>query len=1057
VLVLLALADLPASAAEPAAPTLVRDVRPGQDGQLDTPLYIFTWGGEVYFPRTSPLTGEELWRTDGTPEGTTLVRDLLPGVVAPPTPINGNEQWGVYAYTEMGDALYLVTRRGAQGWELLRKERGSVDTVRLLWRPRVNLFSDDPDPFIQELLPVGGTLYFTATPRGGDAELWKTDGTPAGTLRVKDVLPGPTGSAPHAKAAVGGTLYFLAKDTPSGTPALWKSDGTEAGTVKVWSPPSGSTPRATLGAGGTLFFYVEHVTSSGMTPQLWKSDGTPAGTAKVMDLPYSPGPPPMVELGGRLLLGLSSGLWATDGTPAGTLLLRDVAIRHDLLSTPARLGGQLFFVGAESEHGWELWKTDGTPAGTVRVTDLRPGPEDGALDGVATLNGAVYFMGRDTASAVQLWKTDGTPEGTAKVAELPPLDTGFSLPRYLMVASPASGRLLFCLRDATPMERDKGLWTSDGTATGTRRLMASRPEPRGSAAQNVTRVGTRVFFTAEDGEHGRELWTSDGTSAGTVRLTDIHPGAASTTFLHWPEEPLVVRGDSVFFLALDATGKEGLWRSDGTAAGTVLVKALGPHLLNMRQRLALLGNTLLFAGFDNQFGHELWKSDGTTAGTVLVKDINPGANGSSPTDLVVVGNRVFFGAWESSTGHELWTSDGTAAGTRLVKDISPGSFSSRFPHSYFAPAYAVLGGTLYFAAEDDTHGWELWKTDGTAAGTVMVKDIHPGPQGSIDTLVALGGRLYLRAHTEAQGLEPWTSDGTTAGTVLLKDVMPGPGSGYGTSFTQVGDAVVFFAMDEAHGMELWRTAGTPGSTALLADLWPGTESSIPLIDPMVPRAPELVAVEEAGLAFFAAADAAGGLELWRTDGTRTGTQRVVDLMPGHEPSSPSGLTSLGEALFFAAADATSGHEPRLLAVPKPPPPPPPPADTTPPTLTCPAAVTSETAEPSGMRVYYVAARASDEGGTVVLRYSHFSGALYPLGTTVVTVTATDTAGNASQCTFEVTVKPKATEPAPEEPAPEEPEPEVNGGGCASVPGAPGAAALWGLLALLAGASARRRR
>jgi ELWxxDGT repeat protein len=366
---------------------------------------------------------------------------------------------------------------------------------------------------------------------------------------------------------------------------------------------------------------------------------------------------------------------------------------------------------------------------------------------------------------------------------------------------------------------------------------------------------------------------------------------------------------------------------------------------------------------------------------------------------------------------------------------------------------AALGTTLYFAADDKTHGMELWKTDGTEAGTVLVKDLNPGPFGSIDRIQAVGGRLYLRASVAGAGLEPWVSDGTAAGTVLLRDIVPGVGSGFGSRFTQVGNAVVFFAFDPAHGMELWRTDGTAAGTALLKDVWPGPESGIPFWSIIDTDALELVAAEEAGLAFFPATDASGGLELWMTDGTAAGTRRVVDLMPGHEPSDPWGLTMLGaDTLFYVGADATAGHEPRLLPVPRPPPPP---GDTTPPTVTCPAAVFTETEGTEGMRVYFLPARASDDSGSAVLSYSHFSGTHFPLGTTAVTVTAKDKANNTSQCTFNVTVTQRVT-PPPEEPQPEQPQPEPQGG-CASLPGAPSAAALWSLLALLAGASVRRRR
>jgi ELWxxDGT repeat protein len=119
-------------------------------------------------------------------------------------------------------------------------------------------------------------------------------------------------------------------------------------------------------------------------------------------------------------------------------------------------------------------------------------------------------------------------------------------------------------------------------------------------------------------------------------------------------------------------------------------------------------------------GNELWSSDGTEAGTVLVKDIRPGDYDAYPSNLTAVGDAVFFRARDGVNGRELWTSDGTAAGTRLVADINPGANESR-PQSL-----TESGGALFFSANDRVHGEELWISDGTEAGTTMIKDINTG-------------------------------------------------------------------------------------------------------------------------------------------------------------------------------------------------------------------------------------------------------------------------------------------------------------------------------------------
>jgi ELWxxDGT repeat protein len=265
---------------------------------------------------------------------------------------------------------------------------------------------------------------------------------------------------------------------------------------------------------------------------------------------------------------------------------------------------------------------------------------------------------------------------------------------------------------------------------------------------NLIPLNGSLFFSA-DSDSGRELWKSDGTADGTVLVKDIRPGSSSADVGN-----LTNVNGLLFFNATDASG-QGLWKSDGTAAGTTLV-----HGHSAPGSLTNLNGTLIFVDHgDGISGFELWKSDGSEAGTVLVKDILPGSGGSAPSHLTVANGNLFFTANDTIHGSELWKSDGTEAGTVLVKDVNVGAGSSNpLGANIFTtePPLTVVDGTVFFSADDGVHGRELWQSDGTAAGTFLIQDIFPGISGSGPLgETNVNGRLYFSAKDGVNGYNPW--------------------------------------------------------------------------------------------------------------------------------------------------------------------------------------------------------------------------------------------------------------------------------------------------------------
>ncbi len=388
------------------------------------------------------------------------------------------------------------------------------------------------------------------------------------------------------------------------------------------------------------------------------------------------------------------------------------------------------------------------------------------------------------------------------------------------------GTLYFIAEDGTSL----GIWTSDGTGSGTNRVTNISGDVNDAAG--LVAVGNRLFFAATESSD-RELWTSDGTISGTARVADINPGSGSSS----PFE-LTAAGDLLFFVATDdgTTGRE-LWRSDGTAAGTFRLTDISPGAAGSSPiGLTAVGSTLFFAPADPVNGSELWKTDGTVAGTQIVRDILPGSLGSNPRNLTVAGSTLFF-----TTQGNLWTSDGMEAGTQAVPT------SVRNVNSVVA-----LGSEVYFTATAAGESG-LYRSDGTEQGTVLVS--AGVSSTSSDMITVAAGAVYFSADVSGSGPEPWRSGGTEATTGRIADVRPGPEGSSPSNFSSVGPTVYFQANDGTNGAELWRTDGTEAGTVLVGDLSPGSSGSGPRYFHAVGQT-----------LFFSARTNADGYELWKIDG-----------------------------------------------------------------------------------------------------------------------------------------------------------------------------------------------
>ncbi len=820
-----------------AVPHLLKDINATPESS--SPSSLVSVNGKAFLTADDGLHGTQLWVSDGTPVDTTML-----------THLDTTTQFGTpTALTNVNGTLFFSASDGQGGGAIWQSDGTATGTTIALDLGYEILGPYQVSNYAYSLTNCNGTLFFTTDEHQGP-ELWRSNGTWPGTSAVAPVLG-------TYLTNVTGTLFFADGNQ------LWKSNGTAAGTTMVLD--TGSAPYYLTNVNGGLFF------ASGR--ELWHSDGTSAGTtaisSNVLDFrpaPNHPNPYQLAAVDNTLFFSAGQELWASNGTAAGTGTVPGTPSGQagfypvDLTN----VSGTLFFSASDHTHGRELWLSNGAAGGTSMVSDINRGPGGSYPYDLVNVDGVIFFGADDGTHGRELWLSNGTTAGTNLVEDIRPGSDG-SNPSDL---TNVGGSLFFAADDGTHASQ---LWTSNGSASGTypvKDINVSTPSSNPSFFSDS--VGQTIFFAANDGLHGNALWSTNGTAAGTSLLHDGTPYFATN-----------VNG-TLFFVS--AAPNPQLWRSDGTSAGTSLVMEFGPYGSDRYpNELTNVDGTLFFAAEDGTHGLELWKSNGISAGTEIVADINPGASGSKPSYLTNVNGTLFFAANDGVHGSELWRSNGTASGTVLVRDIDPGLSSGvskpADSTSFSSPDFTNVNGTLFFQATDGVHGRELWRSDGTSSGTYMVRDIEPNNAGQYPgsypgELTNVNGTLFFVAFDGTHGDTLWRSDGTEAGTLLVKDNISGSNS-YPLYLTNV-NGTIFFA-DGGNSRfaraSLWRSDGTAAGTTLV-----GANGDYP---------GDLVNVN--GTLFFTTGNPfQGPYQLWESNGSSAGTSAFGNVGGAYDLTNANG-------------------------------------------------------------------------------------------------------------------------------------------------------------------------
>ncbi|MBF0185072.1 MAG: DUF4347 domain-containing protein [Magnetococcales bacterium] len=468
-----------------------------------------------------------------------------------------------------------------------------------------------------------------------------------------------------------------------------------------------------------------------------------------------------------------------------------------------------------------------------------------------------------------------------------------------------------CYFNAGPLAAYSGrLGTAVGiyitNAAGTDATLLKEIVPGGDPyIYEMVTLNDKVLFFAETEDENRELWITDGTTAGTQMLLDINPGTDSSSLGYGTE--LVLCNNKIFFQADDGVHGEELWVTDGTAAGTTLVKDIWAGSIDSSIRTITAFNNKVFFYAQDGTGYlgyhdQLWVSDGTTAGTQLVKDMPNGAMRHLiyPSDIAATSNALYFVTKADSSYEQLWkTIDGTAATTELVKSFGNGGGYWQTDDGHggklFGPSLTAIGDKLYFDAYTTSLGVEAWVSDGTSAGTFNLTDdgssavtAHEnlfGLKEPVQSFVEFNGKVYFTYYEKF-----YQTDGTVAGTSVVSGIEDPLG------YISFGNSLYFsLSTGSVPDYEIYSYDGT--TLTRIIDLNSAPPGALPGYYYPIGNQFYFIPYNETTY----------GPELWVSDGSTAGTHLVKDIFAGSDPSYPGNFTTLNGKLLFTAE--TYANEP----------------------------------------------------------------------------------------------------------------------------------------------------
>ncbi len=776
----------------------------------------------------------EIWQTDGTPEGTSKLEFTLPS--------GGWQQVGggnrrIRAMSVVADKLLLF------GFDfiifesdiILGEEPAIFDLISMTMSPLANINQGQwASSQAMEPHSVGSKAFFLANDGVHGTEVWVTDGTEEGTTQLVDTNDDTNTISNVNFFDIGNETYFSV-----GYKKLYKTDGTPDGTVLVkdFTPSNanvGYSSQEIHKIGDEVFFIVASNVRS-----IWKTDGTEEGTALLIDnLPSSN----LRAINNELFFlqscnSTQSCLYKVNSSVPQLELIATIPIQY-LHNISTENDGIIFFEGAN-----ELWKTNGTEIGTVKVSDLESSEVTSANWTYRFVNNKILFTYYGGESGQEIWVSDGTSEGTFILKDFNP---GFrsSYPELIH----ANDNLLFAALNSG--DTGKEVWASNGNMGNALFL--------GDLNSSGESISIKDYKVAESDivlRINRDFTQSQVPNLVTISedniLTPIK-SIGSYTYQNYYNSNFEILNESIFFTAKEVIGNsfsnhlfkykdkqlekvvdlhfsdfisetneslffansdethgQEIWSSKGTTETTsIFVDAVegatgGAFTSELQEIEYIHGLGYFFVAIDAAHGPELWKTDLTDGGTAMVKDINEGFFGSFPTKFFAFENKLIFLTRKQNSVYELWVSDGTESGTNKLFDHSLNIGAIR---------YHKIGNSLYYVIRNNSFFYELWKTDGTTDGTEMVESLGQFYTSFEDPFIPFNDALiYLKKSTES-GYDFFRLSGGEPENIHHSE------TGYLGGYNQFEDYLLFWEGDNFLNSSMWGTDGSAEGTTLLYNL-----------------------------------------------------------------------------------------------------------------------------------------------------------------------------------------------------------------------------------------------